>query len=121
MSRKVLITAGASGIGKAMTFEVNGDNVWVADSNKEQLDNCPKEWKKSHTDVCDESAVKKLFENIENDWGTIDILCANAGIKDPTSLIEDISFTEWKNCLDVNIDGVFLFSKLTAPLMKNKQ
>ena len=55
MSRKVLITAGASGIGKAMakTFEVNGDNVWIADSNKEQLDNCPKEWKKSHTDVRD--------------------------------------------------------------------
>ena len=70
MSRKVLITAGASGIGKAMamTFEVNGDNVWIADSNKEQLDNCPKEWTKSHTDVRDVRAVKKLFENIKNDW-----------------------------------------------------
>ena len=61
MSRNVLITAGASGIGKAMTFEVNGDNVWIADSNKEQLDNCPKEWKKSHTDVRDARAVKKTF------------------------------------------------------------
>ena len=64
MSRNVLITAGASGIGKAMamTFEVNGDNVWIADSNKEQLDNCPKEWKKSHTDVHDERAVKNFFK-----------------------------------------------------------
>ena len=63
MSRKVLITAGASGIGKAMakTFEFNGDNVWIADSNKEQLDNYPKEWKKSHNDVHDERVVKKLF------------------------------------------------------------
>ena len=123
MSRNVLITAGASGIGKAMAkaFEFNGDNVWIADSNKEQLDNCPKEWKKSHTDVRDERAVKKLFENIKNDWETIDVLCANAGIKGPTSLIEDTSFSEWKNCLDVNIDGVFLFSKLTAPLMKKEQ
>ena len=67
MSRKVLITAGASGIVKAMakTFEVNGDNVWIANSNKEQLDSFPKEWKKSHTDVRDERAVKKLFENIK--------------------------------------------------------
>ena len=90
MSRNVLITAGASGIGKAMamTFEVNGDNVWIADSNKEQLDKCPEEWKKSHTDVRDERAVKKLFENLKNDWETIDVLCANAGIKDPTALIE---------------------------------
>ena len=47
MPRNVLITAGASGIGKAMakTFEVNGDNVWIADSNKEQLNNCPKNGK----------------------------------------------------------------------------
>ena len=45
----------------AMTFEVNGDNVWIADSNKEQLYNCPKKWKKSHTDVHDERVVKKLF------------------------------------------------------------
>ncbi len=83
MPRNVLITAGASGIGKAMamTFEVNGDNVWIADSNKEQLNNCPKKWKKSHTDVRDENEVKKLFEYIKNDWGTVDVLCANAGIK----------------------------------------
>ena len=91
-----------------MTFEVNGDNVWIADSNKEQLDNCPGEWKKSHTDVRDERAVKKLFENIKNDWETIDVLCANAGIKGPTALIEDISLTEWKECIEVNIDVFFV-------------
>ena len=64
MSRKVLITAGASGIGKAMakTLEVNGDNVWIADSNKEQLDNCPEEWKKSHTNVRDEIAIKNFLK-----------------------------------------------------------
>ena len=59
MSRNVLITAGASGIGKAVAFEVNGDNVCIADINKEQLDNCPKEWKKSHTYARDERVLKK--------------------------------------------------------------
>ena len=89
MSRNVLITAGASGIGKAMTqaFEVNGDNVWIANSNKEQLDNCPKEWKISYTDVRNQRAVKTFFENIKNDWGTIDVLCANEGVKGPIALI----------------------------------
>ena len=64
MSRNVLITAGASGIGKAMalTFELNGDNVWIADSNKEQLDNCLEEWKKSHTYVRDERVVKNFLK-----------------------------------------------------------
>ena len=42
----------------ARTFEVNGDNFWIADSNKEQLDNCPEEWKKSRTGVRDERVVK---------------------------------------------------------------
>ena len=69
MSRNVLITAGASSIGKA--FDVNKDNVWIADSNKEQLYNCRKEGKKSHTDVRDERAEKTLFENIKNDWGQL--------------------------------------------------
>ena len=49
----------------AKAFEVNGDNVWIADSNKEQLDNCPKKWKKSHTGVRDERVVKKFFDNIK--------------------------------------------------------
>ena len=46
----------------------------------------------------------------------IDVLCANAGIKGLTALIEDISLTEWKECIEVNIDGIFLFCKLTVPL-----
>ena len=37
----------------AKAFDFNEDNVWIADSNKAQLDNCPKEWKKSHNDVRD--------------------------------------------------------------------
>ncbi len=94
MSRNVLITAGASGIGKAMAqaFEVNGDNFWIAGSNKEQLDNCPKEWKKSYTDVLNERAVKTFFENTKKNWVTIDALCANAGVKGPIALIGGYQF-----------------------------
>ena len=123
LSRNILITAGASGIGKSMAeeFSSNGDDVWIVDKEKSLLENCPKTWKKSCLDVSEEKSVLSLFKNIKNDWGKIDVLCANAGIKGPTSLIEDTSFAEWKNCLDVNIDGVFLFSKLTAPLMKKEQ
>ena len=123
LTRNILITAGASGIGEAMAeeFSANGDNVWIVDKDKSLLENCPQNWKKSCLDVSDEKSVLSLFKKIQNDWGKIDVLCANAGIKGPTSLIEEISVEEWRNCLDVNIDGVFLFSKLTAPLMKKKQ
>ena len=76
---------------------------------------------KSILDVRDETSVLKLFEEIKLKWNGIDILCANAGIKGSTSLIENISLEEWKDCLDVNLDGVFLFSKFTAPIMKKQQ
>ena len=58
---------------------------------------------------------------IRDRWKGVDVLCANAGIKGPTSLIENISLEEWKDCLDINLDGVFLFSKFVAPIMKKQQ
>ena len=123
MSKNVLITAGASGIGKAMAeaFEKNGDSIWIVDSDGEAIDKCSNNWNKSILDVRDEKSILKLFEEIKLKWNGVDVLCANAGIKGPTSLIENISLEEWKDCLDINLDGVFLFSKFTAPIMKKQQ
>ena len=46
----------------SMEDSVNGDNIWIADNNKEQLNNCPEEWKKSHTYVRDERVVKNFLK-----------------------------------------------------------
>ena len=90
------------------------------DINANALDNCSHEWKRSHLDVSDEIAVKELFLEIKNVWGGLDILCANAGIKGPTKPIEEIELEEWRNCISVNLDGVFIFSKYAIPIMKKK-
>ena len=123
MSKNVLITAGASGIGKAMAeaFEKNGDRIWIVDSDGEAIDKCSNNWNKFILDVRDEISILKLFEEIKLKWNGVDVLCANAGIKGPTSLIENISLEEWKDCLDINLDGVFLFSKFVAPIMKKQR
>ena len=123
MSKNVLITAGASGIGKAMAeaFEKNGDRIWIVDSDGEAIDKCSNNWNKSILDVRDEISILKLFEEIKLKWNGVDVLCANAGVKGPTSLIENISLEEWKDCLDINLDGVFLFSKFVAPIMKKQR
>ena len=122
MSRYVLITAGASGIGKAMAeaFEKNGDSIWIVDSDVEAIEKCSNNWNKSILEVRDEKSILKLFEEIKLKWKGVDVLCANAGIKGPTSLIEHISLEEWKDCLDINLDGVFLFSKFVhEPVVKS--
>ena len=66
--RKVLVTAGASGIGRSMAekFFQKGHDVWIVDINANALDNCSHEWKRSHLDVSDEIAVKELFLEIIN-------------------------------------------------------
>ncbi|QDG74984.1 SDR family oxidoreductase [Labrenzia sp. PHM005] len=120
MSKRVLITAGASGIGRAMAekFAADGDQVWVVDVDEAALQACPENWQKACLDVTDEDAVSALFAGIEAAWGGLDTLCANAGIAGPTAKVENIALDDWRRCLSVNLDGPFLFAKYAAQLMK---
>ena len=119
-AQRVLITAGASGIGYAMgeAFAARGASVWVTDVDTDALSNLPDGWKSSHVDASDEAAVATLFENIGTAWGGLDTLCANAGTAGPTAMIEDVELAEWRRCVSVNLEGAFLAAKYTAPLMK---
>jgi NAD(P)-dependent dehydrogenase (short-subunit alcohol dehydrogenase family) len=117
---KVLITAGASGIGRAMgnAFAQGGADVWVTDVNAEALATVPAAWRATCVDVSDEPAMQTLFQEVATDWGHIDVLCANAGTKGPTALIEDVALTEWRECLAVTLDGAFVTCKCALPMMK---
>lgn len=117
---RVLITAGASGIGLAMAeaFDRDGWQVWIADLDGVALAAAPQAWGKTRLDVTDEAAVSVLFAQIEAEWGGLDALCANAGVAGPTAAIEDINLQDWQACVAVNLDGAFLAAKYAAPLMK---
>lgn len=120
MNARVLITAGASGVGRAMAdrFAVSGAQVWVADLNAEALATCPEDWQRSQVNVADEASVATLFAEIEQVWGGLDVLCVNAGIAGPTALIEDVQLDDWRACMAVNLEGAFLCSKYAAPMLK---
>ena len=120
MNQRVLITAGASGIGLAMAeaFAEDGAQVWVADMDAAALARCPQDWRKTELDVTNEADVAAMFAAVALGWGRLDVLCANAGIAGPTALVEDIALKDWHACLAVNLDGAFLAAKYSAPLMK---
>lgn len=113
---KVLITAGASGIGRAMAdaFFAKGYEIWITDIDTDALSTCPEDWTRREADASDEASVKSLFAEM----GCPDVLCSNAGIAGPTALIEDISLEDWRRCVSVNLEGAFLAAKYAAPLMK---
>lgn len=118
--KRVLITAGAGGIGRAMAdaFVDAGYAVWVTDVNADAIAALPDTIIGSCVDVSDEPAMAALFDELRDRWGGLDVLCANAGTKGPTALIEDISLADWRACLAVTLDGAFLAVKGAAPLMK---
>lgn len=120
MTRRVLVTAGASGVGRAMAdaFAATGARVWVADMDADALASCTPDWKTTKVDVSDEAAMAAMFAQITTDWGGLDVLCANAGIAGPTALVEDVNLADWQACLAVNLDGAFLAAKNAAPMMK---
>ncbi len=119
MSR-VLITAGGSGIGRAMAtaFAAAGHQVWVTDVDAASLADVPSDWRATVVDVTDEPGMTTLFAAINETWGGLDALCANAGIAGPTARVEDIALDDWRACVSVNLEGAFLAAKHAAPMMK---
>lgn len=118
--KRVLITAGANGIGLVMAraFQDAGYRVWVTDVDHGPLTDLPPGIRGSHCDASSEPAMEILFAEIAADWGGLDVLCANAGIKGPTAAIEDMPLEGWHQCLGVNLDGAMLAAKHGARLMK---
>ncbi len=118
--KSVLITAGANGIGLVMAraFAAEGYRVWVTDVDAAQIAALPAGIRGTLADAAQEPEMEALFADIAADWGGLDVLCANAGIKGPTAAIEDMPLEAWHQCLGVNLDGAMLAAKHAARLMK---
>lgn len=119
MAQRVLITAGGSGIGRAMglAFAETGARVWVCDADAAALAACPADWRRDRVDIADEAEVAALFGRVAADWGGLDVLCCNAGIAGPTARIEDVALADWRTCMAVNLEGAFLCTKHAAPML----
>jgi NAD(P)-dependent dehydrogenase (short-subunit alcohol dehydrogenase family) len=120
VSRRVVITAGASGLGLAMAhaFADVGDRVVVCDVDGAAVAALPARIRGVQADVTDEAAMGAVLAQIEGDWGGADIVISNAGIGGPAGPIEDLDFAAWQRCLSVNLDGAFLTCRWAARVMK---
>ena len=114
--KRVLITAGASGIGLAMAqaFATADHQVWVTDVDADALATLPAGIEGRLCDASDEVRVAEVMAEA----GSLDVLCANAGIAGPTALLEDVAIKDWQACVSVNLEGAFLAAKHALPAMK---
>lgn len=121
--KRVLITAGASGLGLVMAdaFLSHDCEVFISDVNADALAKAKAAYSKLHTalsDVSSEQDVIAMFDKVRAKMGGLDILINNAGIAGPTGYVETISKADWDKTLAVNITGQFLCAREAVPLLK---
>jgi NAD(P)-dependent dehydrogenase (short-subunit alcohol dehydrogenase family) len=120
---RVLVTAGASGIGRAIAgaFAENGARVHICDVKADVLAQCVKELPAvsgTLADVSVEADVERLFQDVRRTLGGLDVLVNNAGIAGPTGGIEQISPADWRRTIDVNLNGQYYCTRLAVPMLR---
>lgn len=119
--RRILVTAGAAGIGLAIAtrFQELGANVFVTDISSAAVESARSAgFTASVSDVSDDAQVRSLMDTVGAELGGLDILVNNAGIAGPTGPIETLDGTAWKTTFDVNVHGQFYCIKYALPLLR---
>ena len=120
---RVVITAGAGGIGRAIADALlaNGARVMICDVDRAALD----EFRATHpstratfADVAQDDDVARLFGEAQTFLGGLDALVNNAGIAGPTGAVEEIAPADWRRCIDVCLTGQFLCAHHAVPMLK---
>lgn len=120
---RVLVTAGASGIGlaTARAFAREGARVHICDVDARALAALAAsdpEIGQQLCDVADAEAVAGLFTGAVREMGGLDALVNNAGIAGPTAPCEEVSLADWNRTLAVDLTGQFLCVQRAIPLLK---
>ena len=121
--KRVLVTAGAGGIGRAITeaFVADGASVFVCDIDETALLHMQAQLPGVRTAVCDIAdrvAVSKMVADAATALGGLDVLVNNAGIAGPTASVADMDTDAWEAVLRVNLTGTFTVTQQAIPLLK---
>jgi NAD(P)-dependent dehydrogenase (short-subunit alcohol dehydrogenase family) len=120
---RVLVTAGAAGIGRAIaqTFVAHGARAHICDVDTAALaaarDALPSVTQ-TVADVANAADVDRLFADVARTLGGLDVLVNNAGIAGPTGKVEDLAPADWDRCIAVDLNGMFYCTRRAMPLIK---
>ena len=128
-NKKIIISAGASGIGWA-TAKVclsKGAYVYLCDIDNKSLNKIKKHPlanKKLFYYEChasDEDDVSNFFSKVNKKTKKVDALINNVGVAGPTGTIEKLSSEDWEKTLKINVISHFYFAKLAIPMLKKNK
>ena len=121
--QKILITAGASGIGReiARAFVKAGARVHVVDIDLAGLNALRADSlaiTTEHCDLADLASIERVIPLAVETLGGLDVLVNNAGIAGPTAWVENYDPREWDRVMQVNLGATFNVTRLAIPHLK---
>jgi NAD(P)-dependent dehydrogenase (short-subunit alcohol dehydrogenase family) len=126
MNQRVLVTAGAAGIGLAIAraFAATGAQVFVADIDAAALASLARESPDIHGSVCDlsnRSEIERMVPEAIARLGGLDVLVNNAGIGGPTCPVAELDPQDWEAVMRVNLSCTFNVTRLAIPHLKKSK
>ena len=117
------MSAGASGIGRAIAdaFLTENCRVHICDVDDDAIAdflNSNSSASATKADVSLTEDVERVFEEIQKQFGGLDVLVNNAGVAGPTAEIENVDPAEFRRTVDVGLVGNFLCSRRASPMLQ---
>lgn len=123
-----LVTGAGSGIGRAAALKMarEGATIIAVGRTRDDLDDLAAEVEAmgrtvmvAVAEVQSETQMRKVFSGVDERFGRLDVLLANAGVNGVWAPIDELSYTDWNQTVAINLGGTFLALQLSVPLMKD--
>ena len=126
--RNVVVSGGASGLGKATStrfLKDGAEHVYIFDidekKGRETVDELSQYGENRvhfiRCDVTSQESVRSAFDRALSECGHIDIVHANAGIITQPKFVHEMTMEEWNRVLAINLNGMFLMGKYAVTTM----
>jgi len=125
--RRIFITGGASGLGKAIAFKYakQGYKVCIGDVNEQRGQETVTELTALgaqayylHCDITQETDLEAAKNSLLAQWGGVDIVVNNAGVAGTAGAIDEVSMEDWQWVININLLGVARGCKVFSALFK---
>lgn len=125
----VLVTGGSSGIGAATAaeFAENGADIVVCARSEDRLSAVARECRDYGvkalavpTDITDADAVEALVAAVDERFGRLDVVVANAGTGERSDVaLSDLPIEQFEQVTETNVHGAYYTTRATAPLLRD--
>jgi NAD(P)-dependent dehydrogenase (short-subunit alcohol dehydrogenase family) len=126
MPKVALVTGAGTGIGKsaALALLKDGYSVALVGRRKELLEKTASDSGAKDrclvvaADLAKPDEVKRVFQELKQKWDRLDVLFNNAGMGAPAIPMEDLSYEQWIQVVNINLTAMFLCSQEAIRIMK---